>query len=159
MIFQFSVSVILIIGTLVVYQQLDFIQNKELGFNKEQVLLVDNAFSAGERLDAFKDEVEKLSAVQSATLSSTMPTPSERNSNTYFKVGSTEQEDAMQMQEWGVDHNYIKTLGLELIAGRNFDPSITADENAVIINEANFKILNLDIKNAVGSQFVQMEIG
>jgi putative ABC transport system permease protein len=156
-VFQFSVSVILIIGTLVVYQQLDFIQNKELGFNKEQVLLVDNAFSAGKQLDAFKEEVEKLSAVQSASLSSTIPTPSERNSNTFFNVGNTNQEDAMQMQEWAVDHYYLNTLGLELIAGRNFDPNNTADESAVIINEANLKMLDLDLQGAVGSQFVQMD--
>jgi putative ABC transport system permease protein len=156
-VFQFSVSVVLIIGTLVVYQQLDFIQNKELGFDKEQVLLVDNAFSAGKRLDAFKDEVEKLSAVQSTTLSSQMPTPSERNSNTYFKIGSTNQEDAMQMQEWVVDHDYLNTLGLELIAGRNFNPSITADAEAVIVNEANLKILNLDVQSAIGSQLAQMD--
>ncbi|MGB3590733.1 MAG: ABC transporter permease [Nonlabens sp.] len=155
-IFQFAIAVVLIIGTLVVYQQLDFIQSKDLGYSKEQVLLVDNAFSAGKRLDAFKDEVESLGMVSSATLSSQMPTPSDRSNTTFLPEGQSDISNALQMQEWSVDEFYIKTIGLELIAGRDFDASITTDKNAVILNEANAANMGFTPQEAIGKRFVEM---
>ena len=158
-IFQFTVSVVLIIGTLVVYQQLIFIQSKDLGYEKEQVLLLDNAFSVGNRLDAFKEEVENISVVESATISSQMPTPSDRSNSSFFKEGQYNSEDALQMQEWGVDEDYIETLNLEIIAGRNFDSSIKTDEDAIIINQANLKILGVKANEAIGIRINEIDSG
>ncbi len=155
-IFQFSISVVLIVSTFVVFQQLEYIQNKDLGYSKEQVLLINNAFSAGDQLGAFKDEVEKLSTVESTTVSSSMPTPSSRSDSSFFPEGKFETGDAMQMQVWGIDYDYLKTLGLQLISGRDFDKNISADSNSVIINEANLKNLGLDAQNAIGTRFTEV---
>ncbi|MGK0251740.1 MAG: putative ABC transport system permease protein, partial [Gammaproteobacteria bacterium] len=151
-VFQFAVSVFLIVGTLVVFQQLEFIQNKELGFNKEQVLLINDTYGAGSQVDAFKEEVLKLSPVQSATLSGFLPTPSNRSNSSYFKEGAMQQEKAIQMQTWDVDHDYIRTLSLELVAGRNFNKQSVADSTAIIINEATLSVLGLKTEEALGTR-------
>lgn len=151
-VFQFAVSVFLIVGTLVVFQQLEFIQNKELGFKKEQVLLINDAYGAGGQVDAFKEEVLKLSPVQSATLSGFLPTPSNRSNSSYFKEGAMQQEKAIQMQTWDVDHDYIRTLSLNLVAGRDFNKQSVADSTAVIINEATLSILGLNAEEALGKR-------
>ncbi len=149
-VFQFAISVLLIIATLVVFQQLNFIQGKNLGFKKEQVVLIDDAFAAGNQVNTFKEEVIKRSQVESATLSSFLPTPSSRSNTSFFREGSREQENAIQMQIWNVDEDYIPTLNMELVAGRNFDNRFGTDSSAVIINEAALPVLGVETKEALG---------
>ena len=154
-VFQFAISVFLIIATLVVYQQLNFIQGKDLGFTKDQIVLIDDAFAAGNQVDTFKEEVTKLGKVKNATLSSFLPTPSSRSNTSFFREGSREQENAIQMQIWNVDENYIPTLNMELVAGRNFDERYATDSTAVIVNEAALPILGLGVKDVLGTRISQ----
>jgi len=154
-VFQFAISVFLIIATMVVFQQLNYIQGKNLGFSKEQVLLIEDAFAAGNQADTFKEEVVKLGQVQSATLSSFLPTPSARSNTSFFKEGSREQENAIQMQIWNVDKEYVPTLNMELVAGRNFDERFSTDSTAVIINEAALPVLGMEAKEALGMRISQ----
>lgn len=154
-VFQFAVSVFLIVGTLVVFQQLEFIQNKDLGFEKEQVLLINDTYAAGDQLSSFKDEVLNLSAVQNATLSNFMPTPSGRSDSSFFQEGDSEQQNAIQMQEWGVDTDYLRTLGITLIAGRDFNKQSVADSSAVIINESALAYLKLDAQEVLGTRITE----
>ena len=101
-IFQFAISVFLIIGTLVVYQQLQYIQNKDLGFSKDQVMIINDVFTAGEQVSSLKEEVKKLGFVKNATLSSYFPTPSNRSDSTFApEEGATDQENALSMQRMG----------------------------------------------------------
>ncbi len=154
-VFQFAISVFLIIATLVVFQQLNYIQGKDLGFSKEQVILIEDTFAAGKQVDTFKEEVVKLGPVQSATLSSFLPTPSARSNTSFFKEGSREQENAIQMQIWNVDKEYVPTLNMELVAGRNFDERFSTDSTAVIINEAALPVLGMEAKEALGMRISQ----
>ena len=154
-VFQFAISVLLIIATLVVFQQLSFIQGKNLGFKKEQIVLIDDAYAAGDQVTTFKEEVEKLSQVESATLSSFLPTPSARSNTSFFREGSREQENAIQMQIWDVDKDYIPTLNMEMVAGRNFDDRFSTDSTAVIINEAALPVLGIEAKEALGIRISQ----
>ncbi|WP_343487284.1 ABC transporter permease [Allomuricauda sp. d1] len=149
-VFQFAISIFLIVATLVVYQQLRFIQNKELGYDKEQILVLQDVNNTNSQEQTLKKEIERLAEVKSASLTSFLPTPSERSSWTFFKEGFFDQEDAINIENWMVDYDYISTLGLELVAGRNFNPSIPTDSTAIIVNEAALKTLNVDAKNAVG---------
>lgn len=151
-IFQFAISVFLIVGTLVVYQQLNFIQNKELGYAKDQVLVINDVYGAGSQVQAFKEEVTQLGQVKSATLSSFLPTPSVRSSSTFFKEGAREQENAINMENWRVDHDYLATIDLELIAGRNFNREILADSSAAILNESAIAVMGLDLNEAIGKR-------
>lgn len=154
-VFQFGVSVFLIVGTLVVFQQLEFIQSKDLGFDKEQVLVIHDTYSAGEQLSVFKQDVLNMSAVKSATISSFLPTPSSRSSSSFFRDNATGQEHAIQMQTWDVDDDYLKTLSLKLIAGRDFNNQSAADSTAVIINESTLENLGLSADEALGIRITE----
>ena len=154
-IFQFAISVFLIIGTLVIYQQLGYIQNKELGFSKDQVLVVNDVYGIGQRANSFKEQVKGLGVVKNATLTGFFPTPSSRSDSSFFKEGSTEQENAINMQTWGVDVDYVSTLGLKIIAGRNFDNAFGTDSLGIIVNESALAILGMEPEEALGLRLSQ----
>lgn len=153
-IFQFAISVFLIIGTLVVYQQLKYIQNKDLGFSKDQVLVVNDVYTIGNQTTSFKEEVKKLGYVKNATMSSFFPTPSARGDSTFApEDGATDQERALSMQTWGVDHDYVSTLGFEIIAGRNFDQRFKNDSTSIIINESAVATIGLPPQEVIGKRY------
>ncbi|AKP53459.1 ABC transporter permease [Cyclobacterium amurskyense] len=154
-VFQFAISVILIVATLVVFQQLNFIQGKDLGYTKDQILVIDDVYATGNQIEAFKEEVQQLGQVANVSLSGYLPTPSFRQDNGFFKEGSTEQENALQMQNWQVDHDYISTLNMELIAGRDFDKRYPSDSTGMIINESALAILGLKPEEALGLRLSQ----
>lgn len=149
-VFQFAVSVFLIVSTLVVYQQLEFIQSKDLGFSKDQVLIVEDLFAVGDQIESFKEEVGQLAQVQGVSISGFLPTPSFRNNNSFFIEGSKEQENAINIQSWRVDHDYVPTLNMELIAGRNFDRQFATDSTSMVLNESAIAILGVDPEEALG---------
>ena len=149
-IFQFSISVFLIVSTLVVFQQLNYIQSKDLGFTKDRVLLINEIRPLGSKIKTFKEEILKMASVENVTLSNYYPTPSWRSDSSFFREGASSQEDAIQMQEWGVDYDYLKTLQIDLVAGRNFNQQYATDSTAVIINEATLPILNVTAEEALG---------
>ena len=149
-VFQFTISVFLIISTIVVYHQLEFIQSKDLGYNKGQVLIIENAFAAGDNAHVIKEEIQQLGQVSNVTLTGFLPTPSSRSNTSFFIDGSTEQEDAVNMQIWTVDMDYLPTMGLQLVAGRDFNPAFAADSTGMIINEAALGILGKTAEEALG---------
>lgn len=149
-VFQFGISVFLIVGTLVVFQQLNFIQGKELGFTKDQTVILDDTFSLGDQIMAFKQEIKDLTQIENATISGFLPTPSWRSDSSYFKEGSMDQENAIHIQTWDVDHDYISTLDMKLIAGRDFDKTKVTDSVSVIINEATLPIMGVSATEALG---------
>ena len=141
---QFFFSIVLIIGTIVVYKQLNFIQNRKLGFNKDQVLIINGAYSLGNNIQAFKDDLLAMSGVKSGTLSSFLPVSSSaRNDNSYSKDAVMDSKNGIDMQTWTVDYDYIRTMGMEIIKGRNFSKEF-ADSNATIINETTAKFLGYE---------------
>lgn len=140
---QFATSIILIIGTLVVYRQLNYIQTKDLGFNKNQVLIVDNGDALANNAKAFKEEVLKKAGVISGTLSAYLPvSKSSRNDNTWSKETVMTSTNGFDMQNWQVDYDYIPTMGMHVIKGRNFSKEYGSDSSAIIINETTEKILD-----------------
>lgn len=149
-VFQFIISVFLIASTLVVYEQLKYIQNKDLGFEKEQVLVLNNVDALKEKSKTLKEEVLRISAVKNVSVSSFLPTPSDRNGTTFFKKEDMSPESAIIIGNWRVDHDYIETLGLELLAGRSFDKRLATDSSALILNESAVKLLGLSPEQAIG---------
>ena len=144
-VFQFFISILLIIGTIIVYRQLEFIQTKNLGFNKDQVLIVNGTGALGNNVEAFKTEVSKLSGVKSAAFSGYLPVSnSSRNDNTYSSEAVMDSKNGFNMQTWTIDHDYINTLGMQIIKGRNFSKEFRSDSSAMIINETTAKILGFD---------------
>ncbi|SDM58794.1 putative ABC transport system permease protein [Catalinimonas alkaloidigena] len=135
-VFQFVTSIVLIIGTLVVGRQLQYIQQKKLGFNKEQVLLINDVYAMGNQVQSFKEEIKKLPGVVNASVTGYLPVPSYRNDSPLFPEGNTDQEAAVSMQNWFVDHDYINTFGMEIVAGRDFSVDFPSDSSAILLNES-----------------------
>ncbi|WP_228850400.1 ABC transporter permease [Aegicerativicinus sediminis] len=144
-VFQFATSIILIIGTIVIYNQLSFIRNSNVGFNKDQMVVVDLQGMQNNSQTAFKNEIEKLSAVKSATFAGFLPVGnSSRSDTTVSSDPVMTQDNSVNTQIWRVDYDYIPTLGMEIIKGRNFDPSFGSDSTSVIINETAAKLFGYD---------------
>lgn len=142
--FQFATSILLIIGVLIVYQQLDFIQHKNLGYDRSQVLILNGTPSLGDKSKVFRDEVLQLPVVEGCTISGFLPTGDNSNNNGFFKDKNLSAENAISLNDWKVDAGYIPTLGIKLSAGRNFREGIPADSNAVIINRTAAKMLGFE---------------
>jgi putative ABC transport system permease protein len=143
-VFQFTVSILLVIGTIAVFKQLNYIQNKKLGFNKDQVIMIDDSFALGDKRQAFKDEIKQNSAILNATISGFLPVSgTNRNDSPWWAEGKEAvQENMVSLQNWDVDYDYIKTLGMTVIEGRDFSQDFPSDSSAVILNEAAAKALN-----------------
>lgn len=137
-VFQFTVSIVLIIGTLVVMNQLNYIQNKKLGFDKDRVLILHNANLLDQQVQTFKNEMLKYPQIKNAAVSSYLPVPSARHGGAVSPEGQWDNETSTStsVQNWTVDYDYITTLGMKLAAGRNFSRSNPTDTSAVIINQA-----------------------
>jgi len=142
-VFQFSISIILIIGTLVIYNQLKYIQNKDLGYSRDQVLVVQNVYAIGKQTPVFRDEIKKLPNVVGVTLTGFLPTEGYNNNSTLFQDHTMDSKTALSSAIWTVDENYIPTLGMEIIKGRNFSKQMSTDSSAIIINETAAKKLGV----------------
>ncbi|HXL54953.1 MAG TPA: ABC transporter permease [Chitinophagaceae bacterium] len=140
-VFQFWISIILVIGTIVIYNQINFIQNKKLGYSREQVLVLQNTDPLGTQAKAFEDELLKLPGVQSATMTGYLPTSDWRSDSPLFSDASLDQKRAVSSQIWTVDENYIPTLGMKMAKGRNFSKQFLTDSSGIIVNEAAAKLL------------------
>ena len=134
-VFQFAASIVLIIGTLVVMNQLNYIQNKKLGFDKNQVLILHNAHLLGQQAETFKNEILKSPGIKHAAISSYLPVPSSRYSTAVFPEGQRDNKNSTSMQTWAVDHDYISTLGMKIVEGRDFSRRFSTDFSGVIINQ------------------------
>jgi putative ABC transport system permease protein len=143
-VFQFFVSIVLITGTIIVYKQLNYIQTKQLGFNKDQVLIINDTYALDKNVQAFKNEMLQTPGVISGTVSGFLPVSSSRNDNSFYKNPVFDSKDALSMQTWAVDYDYIRTMGMQIIKGRNFSKDFGTDSNAVILNEAAAKQLKYE---------------
>jgi putative ABC transport system permease protein len=142
-VFQFIISIGLIIATLVIYRQLQFIRSRDPGFNREQVLVIHSAYGAGDPIRSFRQDLLKLSGVENATLSGDLPTAGGGyNQNGWFRDPSMDAKRVTVMTSLNVDEHYIPTLGMQMVNGRNFAPQqFPTDSTGIIINEAAAKML------------------
>ncbi len=156
-VFQFTTSIGLIIATLVIYQQVNYILNKKVGFDKEQVVLIQGTNTLGEQMPAFKNELLSLSQVASVAVSDYLPIRgTKRNGNGFFREGRSNVDKAVSGQMWIIDPDYLRTLGIKLIDGRNFSPDVASDSAALIINQSMAKRLGLD--KPVGERIMNWQV-
>lgn len=146
-VFQFAISVILIIATITVNNQLSFIQNREIGFKKDQLITVFNTYALDDRLVGFKDRVLADNSIEKATISGYLPVAGSNRSDSPWLVEGrdlADMESTVSIQNWLVDENYIPTLGMDLVSGRNFSLDFPSDSSAVILNETAVKKFNFE---------------
>jgi putative ABC transport system permease protein len=144
-VFQFATTIILIAASIIVYRQLNYIQTKKLGFNRDQVLVVRGTMALGDNKDAFKDEVSKLSGIKGSTYAGFIPVAnSSRTDNSFSKEAVMDSKNGLNMEVWDIDDTYIDILGMEMVKGRNFSKDFVTDSSGVIINETAAKTLGFD---------------
>ncbi len=153
-VFQFAISIFLIIGTLVIYTQLNFIRNKDIGYNRNQILIIKNTDALGNDAKVFKDEALKISGVENATMTGYLPTAGWRSDSPLFPEPTMDTKNAVSTQMWHVDENYIPTLGMKMAQGRNFSKDFPTDTTSIIINEAFAKLLG--VKDALNKPLYSM---
>lgn len=140
-VFQFWISIVLIIGTIVIYNQLRYIHNKDIGFKRDNVLVVQNTNTLGGNVDAFKQAVLTMNGVTNATMTGFLPTGGWRSDSPLFTEPTLDQKSAISLQIWRVDENYIPTLGMQMAKGRNFSKDFLTDSMGVIVNEAALRLM------------------
>jgi putative ABC transport system permease protein len=130
-VFQFAISVSLIVSTLIIYKQLKLVQDKNLGYDRENILVIDNTRALGDDKPAFKRRLESLSSVVSVGISNFVP-PHVYSNSVYFPNGA--QDEGQLLFQIYADEDYLKTIGVELSMGRYFSEDHPSDSNAVVIN-------------------------
>jgi putative ABC transport system permease protein len=152
-VFQFFISVCLITGTIVVYKQMQFIQHKKLGYDKEQLLVLNNSWALGKNEQVYKKELLNDPRVANVTISGYKPTgPSYSNNSLAYPAGRDNQ--LMKTVEYSVDEQYIPTMGMQIVAGRNFAADRPTDSLGMIINETAAKAFGWG-NNAVGKTIIR----
>ena len=148
-VFQFALSIALLSGTAVVFSQLQFMRSQGLGFDQQNVLLIEEAHTLGERRRAFEDEVAALPGVEGVTSGFSMP-------GTFFinSMWSPLQPDAEphNLDYSFVDADYPDLLGVEFAAGRSFSEAFATDSFAVVLNEAAARDFGWSLEEALGKQ-------
>lgn len=148
---QFALSALLIICTMIVYQQINYLHEKDLGFNKDQLMFFEVRGGVEKNVEAFKDEVERSPNVVSAT--SGYGLPGDIFAGDQITVPGKEGDKTKPVTAFFVDENYIKTLGLQLVAGRDFSKEMPTDiDEAFIINETAVKELGFNSPQKALSQ-------
>lgn len=140
-VFQFGISIFLIVGTAVIYRQLSYIHNRELGFNREQVMIVHNAYVLGSQARVFKEKLLHLPGVEGATVTGYLPTSDNRNDDAIFMSPDLDIKKSISMQTWPVDDQYVPVLGMRMVQGRNFSKDLLTDSTAAIVNEAAVRLM------------------
>ena len=153
-VFQFTASIMLIIGTTVIYNQVHYILNQKVGFDKDHVVILQGTSTLGDKkIKSFKNELSKLASVKSVSISDYLPVAgANRNGNPFFIAGRMKLDAEVSGQLWQIDDTYLKTLGMKLVDGRNFSYDMSDDTagKTVIINQTLAKRLNL--KHPVGAR-------
>ncbi|HEX9512060.1 MAG TPA: ABC transporter permease [Puia sp.] len=153
-VFQFGISIFLMVGTVVIYNQLNYIRSKKLGFNRDHVLIIQNVYPLGEGVKSFKEDLLRMPGVQGATMTGFLPTSDSRNDNAFFLSPDLDTKKAISMQNWQVDDQYIPVLGMQMQAGRNFSPSFPTDSDGVVINGAAARMMG--VADPIGQKIYEL---
>jgi len=143
-VFQFTVSILLIVGTMIMYRQIKYMLNKDVGFKKEQLIVINRAEALGKKMKSFKETVKNIPGV--INISSSTAIPGRTNNNNAYMMEGRKDETFLMTTSW-VDYNFLETYGMTLDSGRFFNESFTSDKDACIINESarkDFKITDIE---------------
>ena len=134
-VFQFAASITLIIGAVVVQNQMAYVQNKKLGFERDHVLIIHDATILASQAAAFKGALLQNPSIVSASATGYLPVTSTRTEDVVQPEGRY-REDGTVLQKWTIDVDYVETMGMAIVEGRDFSRAFPTDSFAVIVNEA-----------------------
>jgi putative ABC transport system permease protein len=149
-IFQFVISICLILGVIIIQKQLQFMNDQQLGFNKsQQIILPLRSPAAVKNYEVLKTELLKNPGVKNVTSGSTYPGITSVDDMIFYAEGKSV-KDVIDIHLANVGNDYFETLGLKLIAGRGFSKEFTADSNSIVLNETALHELGYPLKTALG---------
>jgi putative ABC transport system permease protein len=154
-VFQFTISTLLIIATIVVYQQLSHMQNKKLGYDKDQVLFMPDSRVLGNNQLAFQEQLKNDKRVVSASISRMVPGNTNLNGTQIYPKDENGNGVEIHIDIFNVDYDYINTLGMKMKLGRAFSKEFSTDSAGVIINESAVRELGWKDKNPIGRTIVR----
>ncbi len=140
-VFQFTVSIVIIIGSIIVYSQLNFMTKKDLGFEKENLIVIRRPDAFFRQIESFRDQVLKLPGVEKIGISRSVP-GTEFSNNGFLKDNDPEKNTYL-INQTGVSFDFPEALGVQLVEGRFFSSEHGTDSTAILINEATVKSLGL----------------
>jgi len=149
---QFTLSIMLIVGTLIVYKQIHYMLNKELGYEKESMICFRKRANVRNQYDAFKSELLRDPNITGVTASSDIPTYTVHSTGAFSWEGK-DPETRLSIHQFSVDYDYIKTFNMNIIAGRDFSREFPVDDStqSFIVNEMAVQAMGL--KDPVGTMF------
>jgi putative ABC transport system permease protein len=151
-IFQFFISIVLIVGTIVVGQQMEYMQNKSLGYDKEQILIIERVFALNDKAETFVEEVKRMANVEKAAGSfALLGRQGDFFGAQFTPEGSSE---ILTTKTMGIDDYFAETIGFEFAEGHGFSKE-TNDSLSIILNETAVK--TLDIQNPLGKKLAQVQ--
>ncbi|HUF09564.1 MAG TPA: ABC transporter permease [Rhodothermales bacterium] len=151
-VFQYSVSAVLLLASMIVYGQLDYIQKTNLGFSGDQVIIVEKTDDLGDRLDVLKRRIRNKSSV--VAVGNSRQLFGEIMSDDLFReAGRPESENSIVFLNF-TDEGYADTYRLELLEGRYFSPDQPGDEHAIVLNETAVKLL--DLEDPIGAKLTKV---
>jgi putative ABC transport system permease protein len=145
-----TASILLIVGTIVMYRQIRYMLNKDLGFNKEQLIVINKAEALGTKAKSFKESLRGIPGV--INIASSTDVPGRNNYNDAYNLDGRKDETFLMETNW-IDYDYLETYGMTLVSGRSFNESFTTDQHACLINETAVK--NLGITNLEKARFMR----
>ncbi len=154
-VFQFFVSIALIIATIIVYRQLHYMQNKKLGYDKEQVLFLPDARLLGQNQTAFEQQLLRGSRVVSASISRFVPGGVFLGGTQIYPKNENRNGTEIHANIYHIDYDYLKTLGIKIVQGRNFSRDFPTDSSGILINEAAVRELGWSGTNPIGKSIVR----
>jgi len=147
-IFQFLASLTLMVGTYTVYQQLNFMNNQELGVNIDQTLVLRGPANSDslylDRFNGFKEKISSIPEISSITASNAIPGGPPKWNAGGIRLIDQEQSEGKQYRVIGTDENFVDAYDLTLLAGRNFSTERANDKNTVLLNEFATQVLGFD---------------
>lgn len=142
---QFTLSIIMIVATIIVSNQMSYIRNMPLGFNKDQLMVIDiNNGQVRQRFEAMKAEFLKSPYIKKVAVSSRVPGEWKNLAQVYVKVPQSGRADSLRSNFIGFDADMLNVYDIQLKEGKNFSGDIKADSLKVLINETAAKVLELN---------------
>lgn len=151
-IFQFTIAIFLIISTIVVYNQLSYVQNKNLGYDQKDLLVIERAYALQDQRNAFKEELSQNPSIE--MISQTNNLPSFLHGNTAFRPEGSTPDEIRATNFYYTDENFQNTLGIKLIEGRWFSKDLAGDSLAVVLNLSAVKAYGYE--DPIGKNILQI---
>ena len=143
-VFQFAISIFLIIGTIVIYNQMNYLYSKRLGFDKDQILILDNAYMLRESIHTFRDEILTYPEFENATISAFTPVSRARSVTAWWPGDNPNNEKTTPITTFYNDPYFVPTYGIQITKGRNLDEKLASDSSSILINQAAVKYFGLE---------------